>query len=64
MSMTTVPSEPTTEGPGWAEMTDREMLAYAWTILSKVEREMPHTSVVWAEVATAVGHLRRRIDRD
>lgn len=53
-------SEP--EHEGWADLSDRDLLDYAWTVLSKAERVLPHTTVEWAEVATAVGHLRRRLD--
>ena len=49
------------EHDGWADQTDRELLSYAWTVLSKAERVLPHDEVVWAEVATAAGHLHRRL---
>ena len=50
------------EHEGWADLTDREMLSYAWVVLSKAEEVMDHATIEWAEVATAVGHLRRRMD--
>ena len=52
------------EHDGWRDMTDREMLSYAWTVLLKAEERLDHTDVVWAEVATAVGHLDRRLRRE
>lgn len=53
--------EPDVESEDWASLTDREMLSYAWSVLSKVEREIPHSEILWAEVATAERHLRLRL---
>jgi hypothetical protein len=36
-------SEPLTpEREGWTDMTDREMLSYAWSVLARAEQVMPH----------------------
>lgn len=36
---------------------DRDTIAYAWSVLSKAERVMDHTTVEWAEVATAIHYI-------
>lgn len=55
------------EHEGWADLPDREMLSYAWVVLRETERYLSTITsrpVLWAEVATAVGHLDRRLRRD
>jgi hypothetical protein len=66
---TTPPSDPLDEA--WVEpmpddetlraagrlMTQSEVIEYALHVLRSAEAELPHTSVVWAEVATAVHRL-------
>lgn len=48
------------EHEAWAELTDRELLGQVIGVLEQVERELPHQSLLWAEVATMAGHVRRR----
>lgn len=56
-------SDPTreAESEGWAELTDRELLGQVIGVLEQAEHELPHQSLLWAEVATMAGHVRRRL---
>jgi hypothetical protein len=49
------------EHEGWRDLSDRDMLSYACNVLSKLESTLDHSTVEWAETATAVGHLGRRL---